>query len=227
MPAPISVLIPTLNAAPHLGPTLACLTEGLTAGLIREVILSDGGSTDDIAQIAEGVGARLMTGPPGRGGQLARAAAAARGDWLLALHADSRPAPGWAGAVQAHIAGHADRAGYFDLRFDRTGPAPRLVAGWANLRARAARLPYGDQGLLMPAALYRHVGGYRDMPLMEDVALARALGRRMRPLGHVIVTSADRYVRDGWLRRGARNLSTLALYRLGADPVWLAQRYRR
>ncbi|WP_112321695.1 TIGR04283 family arsenosugar biosynthesis glycosyltransferase [Oceanibium sediminis] len=227
MPAPLSIVIPTLNAAPHLGPTLGALGEALTEGLIAEVILSDGGSEDDIATIAEATGATLVTGPPGRGGQIARGCAAAKGDWLLILHADSAPAPGWAAATRAHMNAHPGCAGYFDLRFDASGTMARVTAAWANRRARLG-LPYGDQGLLIRGALYKSVGGTPDIPLMEDVALARALGRaRLRPIGHMIVTSAKRYTHDGWLRRGARNLSTLALYFAGISPERLAARYNR
>jgi len=228
MPAPITVIIPTLNAADGIGPTLGALTEGLGAGLIREVIVSDGGSQDSIAALADAWGAEFIQGPPGRGGQLRRAAAQATGAWLLILHADSVPAPGWADAVREHVSHGAERAGHFDLRFDQDGPAARLVAGWANLRARLFGLPYGDQGLLIPAGLYERVGGYPDIPLMEDVAIARALTRlRLTSLHHPIVTSAERYRGDGWLWRGARNLWLLARFLLGADPVRLARRYAR
>lgn len=228
MPAPISIVIPTLDVAGRIGLVLGALTEGLGAGLIRELILSDGGSHDDIAAVADAAGAHLVTGPPGRGGQLARGAAAAQGTWLMFLHADSRPVTGWPAAVAAHLEGGGGTAGYFDLRFDARGPMPRAVAGWANLRSRAFALPYGDQGLLLPAALYRSVGGYPEIPLMEDVALVRRLGRaRLRPLGWPVTTSAERYLRDGWLRRGALNLSTLGLYFAGRDPAALARRYGR
>ncbi|HSF96811.1 MAG TPA: TIGR04283 family arsenosugar biosynthesis glycosyltransferase [Thermohalobaculum sp.] len=228
MSAPVSVVIPTWQAANSIGPCLAALTEGLMEGLIAELILADGGSDDAIAEIAEAAGARLVVAPRGRGRQLAAGAEAARGAWLLFLHADTVLAPGWAAAVLAHMNRHPDRAGYFALRFDAAGLAPRLVAGWANLRARLFGLPYGDQGLLVSRALYAQSGGYPEIPLMEDVALARRLGRRrLARIGAEVVTSAERYARDGWLRRGWRNLTTLALYFLGMSPERLAERYGR
>lgn len=227
MSAPLSVVIPTLNAADRIGPCLGALTEGLMQGLIREVILADGGSDDDIAEIADATGARLVTAKTGRGTQLAAGARAARGEWLLFLHADTVLAPGWAEAVYRHIAGRPDRAAYCRLTFDSSRPMAHVTAGWGNLRARALRLPYGDQGLLVASALYDRVGGHPKIPLMEDVALARRLGRHLVPLDAVAVTSAGRYEREGWLRRGARNLSTLALWFAGANPEWLAERYRR
>jgi len=228
MSAPVSVIIPTLDVADRLGPCLGALGAAALSGVIREVIIADGGSTDGIAGVAEAVGARLVTSDAGRGTQLAAGAAAARGCWLLVLHADSILSEGWDRAVLDHIAGHGAEAGYFGLRFNDNGVGARMVAGWANLRARLFALPYGDQGLLMPVVLYRDAGGYPDWPLMEDVALVRRIGRaRLRRLPGSITTSAERYRRDGWLRRGVRNLSTLALYFLGVAPERLAGRYQR
>ena len=226
MRAPISVVIPSLNAAAALPACLAALVEGLQAGLIREVILSDGGSTDGTPQLAEGWGGEVISGAPSRGGQLRRGCDAARGEGLLVLHADTVLAPGWTDAVQGHMARRAGAAGWFRLRFDQRGLTPRLVAGWANLRS-ACGLPYGDQGLLLPRALYDAVGGYPDQPLMEDVALARALRGRLARLEGIAVTSAEKYRRQGWLRRGGRNLWTLMRYIMGASPDALAESYRR
>lgn len=228
MSAPVSVIIPTLDAAEGLGPCLQALTEGLMDGLIRELILADGGSRDAIAEVADAAGARLVTSAPGRGTQLAAGAAAARGEWMLFLHADTVLQPGWSGSVRRHLEAGPGKAGYFRLRFDAAGPAPRLVAGWANLRARLFALPYGDQGLLLSRSLYHSAGGYPEIPLMEDVALARRLGRRrLARIGADAVTSGARYRRGGWLRRGARNLATLALYFLGMRPDRLARFYGR
>lgn len=224
MRAPISIVIPTLNAQGGLPQCLAALTEGLHEGLIRELIVTDGGSGDATLAVAEAAGAVIVTGAPSRGGQLRRGVEAARGEWLLVIHADTVLAPGWTRAV--HAALDAGGAWAFRLRFDAKGPWPMLVAGWANLRTRAFGLPYGDQGLLLPMADYAVAGGYPDIPLMEDVALVRALSR-VRVLDAVAVTSAARYRRQGWLRRGARNLLTLARYLAGADPERLAQGYRR
>ena len=175
MRAPISVVIPTLNAGESLPGCLAALGEGLQAGLIRELIVSDGGSDDATLEISEAAGAVLIEGMPSRGGQLRRGAGAAQGAWFLFLHADSWLAPGWSEAALAHM--ESDKAGYFRLRFDRGGLPGRVVAGWANLRSRLFGLPFGDQGLLIPRDLYDALGGYPDIPLMEDVALARALAK--------------------------------------------------
>lgn len=226
MTAPVSVVVPTLDVADRLGPCLGALGNALFDGVIHEVILADGGSTDAIAEIAEATGAKLISAPRGRGTQLAAGAQAASGTWLLFLHADTVLGPGWGQAALAHIAGRPDRAGWFRLAFDADHRAARLVSGWANWRSRWLGLPYGDQGLLVPRALYIKVGGYPPIPLMEDVAMARRLRGRLCPLGAVAVTSAERYEREGWLRRGARNLGTLVRYFLGVPPDRLAARYR-
>lgn len=224
MPAPISIIIPTLNAGEQLPATLQALIEGLHTGLIRELIVTDGGSTDATLQIADEAGARIVTGAPSRGGQLRRGCATATGEWLLVLHADTVLQDGWCDVVAAHLA--TGKPAAFRLAFGASGFWPAWVSGWANLRSRVFGLPYGDQGVLVPRRTYLSAGGYPDQPLMEDVALARALPR-ITLLKARAITSADRYARAGWLRRGARNLWTLTRYFLGADPERLAQAYRR
>ena len=225
MRAPLSVIIPTLDAAPALPACLGALVEGLEAGMIREVIVSDGGSTDPTQAIAKAAGAQIVTGPASRGGQLRRGAAAAQGAWLLVLHADTVLPEGWTRAARTQMRAGGPAA--FRLSFDAAGVMPALVAGWANLRSRVFGLPYGDQGLLIPKDVYQTAGGYRDIPLMEDVALARSLRGRIALMPLAVITGAERYARAGWLRRGARNLGTLARYLCGADPRRLAARYRR
>ena len=224
MRAPISVIVPTLNAGVGLHHTLSCLMEAVDAGLIREVIVSDAGSTDQTLEIAKDWGANILDGPASRGGQLRRGCAAAQGKWLLVLHADTVLSDGWAIAVSQHLqTGHA---GWFSLRFDQGGARGWLVAIWANLRSSMG-LPYGDQGLLVSRDLYDVVGGYRDIPLMEDVEIARALKGNIRRIDAQAITSAAKYQTHGWARRGAKNLWTLLSYFVGVDPEKLADRYRR
>ncbi len=226
MPAPLTVVIPTLNATTTLGSCVASLIEGVSEGLIAELVLSDGGSTDDIAILAEDLGAKVLTGTPGRGCQLARGAEAAKSPWLLFLHSDTVLSDGWVKTVLTHITDHPDRAGYGRLRFAEQGLMARITAGWANLRSGVLGLPYGDQGLLISRQLYNACGGYPDQPLMEDVAIARRLRGRLRPLGFVATTSGERYTRAGWIRQGTRNLVTLGLYFMGRSAEELAERYQ-
>lgn len=225
MRAPISVIIPTLNAATDLSACLAALMEGIEAGLIRELIVSDGGSTDGTGATAQAWGAEVLHGAASRGGQLRRGCAAAQGDWLLVVHADTVLAAGWTEAAGAHLS-MPDKAGWGQLAFDHQGIAARIVACWANLRSRFG-LPYGDQALLISKDLYIRAGGYPDQPLMEDVTLARALKGRLTGLDMVAVTSAAKYRKQGWLRRGGGNLLTLMRYFAGQDIERLARSYRR
>ncbi|MBL4767080.1 MAG: TIGR04283 family arsenosugar biosynthesis glycosyltransferase [Rhodobacteraceae bacterium] len=227
MPAEISVIIPTLNAARDLPACLGALVEGLGAGLIRELIVTDGGSTDATLAIAESAGATIVTGAASRGGQLQRGAEAARGNWLLVLHADTVLAAGWAQVVQTHLDVGDGSAAWFHLAFRASGMRARWVAGWANLRSSMFGLPYGDQGLLMSRQMYQQAGGYPDQPLMEDVTLARALKGQLIGLPVIALTGAERYQRQGWLRCGAQNLWILMRYFAGVNPEKLAMSYRR
>jgi rSAM/selenodomain-associated transferase 2 len=217
----LSVVIPTLNAAAELPDTL----ERMRAA--DEIVVADGGSTDETAAIAERHGARVIRAPKGRGAQLAAGAEAARGDWLLFLHADTLPGHRWRAAVEAHRAAAPGKAACFRFRLaDRAWQARWIERGVAA-RVRLFALPYGDQGLLISRALYESVGGYRPLPLMEDVDLVRRLGRRLRQLGEAASTSSARWRRDGWAKRSARNLACLTLYSLGASPERLLRFYVR
>jgi len=140
MSAPITVVIPTLNAAEKIAPTLACLVEGSADGLIGQVVIADGGSTDGIAEIAEEVGADFVTAKPGRGGQLRAGAEAARGAWLLFLHADTVLEGEWLRGVRQHLERHPDNAGHFSIRFDSERRYARWTEGWTNIRARWFKL---------------------------------------------------------------------------------------
>ncbi|NOX74175.1 MAG: glycosyltransferase [Alphaproteobacteria bacterium] len=224
MRAPISVIIPTLNSASGLAAMVSTLFEGLEAGLIRELIVSDGGSGDATLEIAGDLGAEITRGAAGRGGQMRQGAEMAQGAWLLFLHSDTWLDEGWSAAVISHLRQH-EQAACFRLRFRAKGRPARIVAGWANLRTRVFGLPYGDQGLLISRALYDQIGGFQDIPLMEDVAIARKLKRRLVMLDGVALTNADKYIQGGWFRQGARNFWTLLRYFAGVSPENLAKRY--
>ncbi|MGY6634581.1 MAG: TIGR04283 family arsenosugar biosynthesis glycosyltransferase [Alkalilacustris sp.] len=223
----ISVVIPTRDAAQPLGRTLTALLSGPDAAAIAEVLVVDGGSRDDTRAVAQGFGARVIDAPPGRGPQLRTGAAQAGAAWLLVLHADSCPDPGWAAAIAPILARPGgDVAAVFRLRLDDGARVARLLERGVAWRTRALGLPYGDQGLLIARGFYEALGGYRDLPLMEDVDLVRRIGRRrIVALNHAVTTSAVRYVRDGYARRVARNLSILGLYFLGVSPARLVRLY--
>jgi rSAM/selenodomain-associated transferase 2 len=227
---PVSVVIPSLNAAAFIDRCLSALAPGVAAGLIGEIIVADGGSADATAALAAARGARVVAAPAGRGRQLACGAAAARRPWLLFLHADSALEAGWVEAAEALIAEGAAKAGVFALKFDDPAPAAALVAAGAVLRTRIFASPYGDQGLLIARALYDEIGGYRPLPLFEDVdlvdRLVRRKGRRaLTLLSAAVVTSAARYRRDGYAARVLKNACCLALYRAGVAPERIARYY--
>ena len=223
---PISVVIPTLNAADALPATLDAL---ITARLVREIIVADGGSADDTRAVAAAAGARVIGAPRGRGSQLAAGARAATGEWLLFLHADCRPAAGWENAVERFLEtpGAIDHAGYFGFALEAAGTAARRLEHLVAWRCRAFALPYGDQGLLIGRTLYDTLGGYAAaLPLMEDVDLVRRLGRsRLRPIEVKLYSSARRYRKGGYLGRSLRNLLCLSLYFAGVPPRHIMRLY--
>ena len=218
---PISAVIPTLEAARTLPATLAALGGG-----VAEIIIADAGSRDGTSEIGQSRGARVITAPRGRGSQLAAGIAAARHDWLLLLHADTRLSPGWEQAANTLIAEKPHTAGYFRFTLDSENPRARRLERQVAWRCRTLALPYGDQALLISRTLLAEVGGMRPLPLMEDVDLIRRLGRhRLTLLDAAALTSATRWERDGWTRRSARNLLCLTLYFLGLPPHLIARLY--
>ncbi len=219
----LTVVVPTLDAASELGPTLKAI-DGC------RVVVVDGGSQDDGPSRARSAGAEVIDAPRGRGAQLAKGARFVSDGWLLFLHADTRPCAGWTEQVEAFISqrDNRSRAAVFGLSFDDGSSGARRIAFLAMLRTRAFGWPYGDQGLLIHKSLYEKVGGYRDMPLMEDIDLVRRLGReRITILNARVTTSAARYRRDGYWKRPARNLFCLFLFLVGVPPARIARIYER
>lgn len=219
----ISVVVPTLNEAAVLGRTLAGLPPGFC-----EVVVADGGSTDATAEIARAHGARVTVAQAGRGPQMNAGAQAARGGVLVFLHADTALPADAAGRIAAALADPRVVGGAFSLGIDSTDPRLGAIARAANLRTRLTGVPYGDQALFVRRGAFAAAGGFPAVPIMEDVALARALKR----LGRVVLlptrvrTSARRWEREGIVRTTLRNAALIGLYLLGVPPVRLARWYR-
>ncbi len=224
----LSIVVPTFNGADSLPATLHALVKGRQDGLVGEVLVVDGGSHDETRAVAQAGGARVLKSPSGRGPQMTAGAAAACASWLLFLHADTVLDEGWILAVRNFIAspGSEDRAAVFRFALDDADPRARRIEGLVRWRGRALALPYGDQGLLISRKLYDALGGFRPLPLMEDVDIVRRLGRgRLFELEASAVTSAARYRSGGWWFRPIRNLAILSLYFLGVAPDTLKRLY--
>ncbi len=227
----ISVVIPTRDAEQTLAPALAALIPAAVDGVIREVIVVDGGSRDRTLMIAENAGVEILETSPGRGCQLRLGAKRARFPWLLFLHADTQLAPGWEQAAESFMAkvdlGRIPpAAAAFRFRLADDGWKPRALEAAVAVRCGLFRMPYGDQGLLIPRTLYEEMGGFSEQPLMEDIDIIRRLGRRrLHMLRADAVTSAVRYRREGYGRRILRNQACLALYAAGVAPERIAAIY--
>jgi rSAM/selenodomain-associated transferase 2 len=221
----ISAVIPTFNAEATLARTLACLAQ---SPLIGEIIVADAAGTDATRAVAERHGAAVVACERGRGAQLAAGAARARHDWLLFLHADTVLAEGWIEAADRFMTDDNNEcAAVFRFALDDAGWRARALEGLVRLRVRVFGLPYGDQGLLIPRAFYDSLGGFKPLPLMEDVDLIRRIGRkRLRTLAVPAITSAARYRRGGYVLRPLRNLVCLMLYFLGVAPEKIERLYR-
>jgi glycosyltransferase involved in cell wall biosynthesis len=216
----ISVVIPTFNAGAHLPRALAPLVDGVVEGVVKDVIVSDGGSTDETLAIAEEAGCTIVSGPAGRGKQLRAGAATAKGKWLLFLRAETALARDWTQQVTQFLAtrGAHLRAAAFTLAVEGDGAG--TVALWADLRARWLRLPRGEQGMLISRFLYDALGGYADMPVMEDADFARRIGRE-----RLVILTTHAAVRADTYSHGWRETAMLWRFIMGADAEDLARRY--
>lgn len=229
--AMLSIVIPTLNAAAGLAATLECLAVGSGELGDIEIVIADGGSTDTTADLAMKADAGFISAEKGRGNQLAAGASAAQGDWLLFIHADTILQAGWEDVVAQFIAEHSVtkqhmKAAVFNFELDDSSVKARVLEAIVAFRTTWLALPYGDQGLLISRHHYNQVGGFRPIPIMEDVDIVRRIGRRdLTVLDCSAVTSARRYRNEGYLRRMSRNIVCLSMWFLGVAPEKIAKAY--
>jgi rSAM/selenodomain-associated transferase 2 len=219
----ISIIVPTLNEQEQLPATLARVS--LAAG--DELIVVDGGSTDSTVAVAQQYTSCVLSSPPGRARQMNLGAAHARGHILLFLHADTFLPVGGLEAVRLAMHLPHTVGGAFRLAFLPAAPALRVIAWGANVRTRLGKLPYGDQALFVRRALFEELGGYADVPFLEDVKLVQAL-RKKGPLAivpHAVQTSGRRWQRNGVLYTTIRNNVLMTLYFCGVSPGTLKRWY--
>jgi rSAM/selenodomain-associated transferase 2 len=223
MPPLVTVVIPVLQDTAAAKGLLAALP--VTPEV--EIIVVDGDHDEDLDRyVRTRPGARLVRTNAGRGHQMNVGAAAGSGDWLLFLHADSQLPPDW--LVAFRTLGDSGVAGWFRFALDDDAWQARVLEHLVAWRVRLLRLPYGDQGLFVRRRLFQRMGGYRELPLFEDVEFVRRLTRldEVVELPLPLRTSSRRWRRDGWIRRSGRNVTLVALYFAGVSPAWLERRYR-
>jgi rSAM/selenodomain-associated transferase 2 len=221
---PIGIVIPTLNEATALPGLLEDLAK---LPVPTDIVVADGGSVDDTVSVAQRAGGRVVSAPRGRGPQLNAGAAVADGEWLCFLHADVRMPEGARDALIRVLQSDAEAA-VWGLAIAATGVWPRVMEFGARIRDRLGGLPYGDQGLLVRRTVFETVGGYREIPIMEDVAMVRALSRRtqLERMRAPLLVSPRRWERQGPCRTWIRNSLLITAYHAGVSPVRLARWYR-
>jgi rSAM/selenodomain-associated transferase 2/rSAM/selenodomain-associated transferase 1 len=221
----ISVIIPSLNEASHISRTL----EAAQRGKPHEMIVVDGGSTDGTRAIAKDAGAIVLQSSAGRSRQMNEGAARASGTTLLLLHADTVLPDGYVDVAANALAVPGVNAGAFRFRVDGNLRGKSFVEWGANLRSRWLQMPYGDQGLFLRRSLFEQLGGFADLPVMEDYEFVRRLrrGGRILTVSLAAVTSGRRWLRFGILRTTLINAFMILGYHFGVHPERLARFYRR
>ena len=221
----ISIIIPTLNEQENIAKCLASTYSASNA----ERIIVDGGSRDRTVEIALACRAKVLTSPTGRARQMNAGAESAAGEFLLFLHADTLLPEGFANTVRSAMALPDIVAGAFEFRLDMTSPGLRFIERMANWRSRRLQLPYGDQAIFTRSALFREIGGFPDMPIMEDFEFIRRLQKkgRIHTAPHPAITSARRWRRLGLWKTTLINELVVGAYYLGVSPSCIHRFARR
>jgi rSAM/selenodomain-associated transferase 2 len=220
----LSVIVPVLNEERAIGRTLDKIR---LAAPVAELIVVDGGSTDRSLQIASTLGAQTLTAPRGRARQMNLGAAAAHGDALIFVHADTLVPAAFASDVATALADASVVGGRFDLEMDESSLAWRLLAKLISLRSRIMHTATGDQAIFVRRNVFLDMGGFAEIDLCEDIDFARRLKRR----GHIaclrtrVMTSARRWRQKGLLRTVLRMWFIKSLFLAGVSPAWLRRYY--
>ncbi len=221
----ISIIIPVLNEAAALPACLQALQPPRRQAC--ELIVVDGGSTDNTVAIAGPLADRVLATPTGRAVQMNAGAQAACGGILWFLHGDSLPPPAAAASIRAALAGSNQHWGRFDVRLSGNRPLLRIVETLMNHRSCLTGVATGDQGIFVRRSVFAQVGGYPAIPLMEDIALSHALKRISRPvcLHQRLLTSSRRWEQRGIWKTILLMWRLRLAYFLGTDPARLARLY--
>lgn len=220
----VSVIIPAWNEAERITAAIRAAHEGRP----HEIIVADGGSRDDTVRIAQSHGATLVSSPPNRARQMNGGAAVARGGTLLFLHADTLLPANYRDAVLAALRRPEVVGGAFRFRIADPFPGRWLVESTTNLRSRLWQMPYGDQALFVRRCAFEELGGFPELPIMEDYEFVRRLRRlgRVALLNEAVLTSGRRWRRLGFLRTTLINKLVIVGYHCGVPPAKLAALYR-
>jgi rSAM/selenodomain-associated transferase 2 len=228
MKTDISVIIPVFHEAAIINTTIQRILKTDFPGNL-EIIVVDGAREGETCRALKAANVKKLFSEKGRGRQMNRGALGADGEVLLFLHADTRIGGGGLSAIHSAVQQDHCAAGAFDLRIDAKGPAYRLIEGVASLRTRTTRVPYGDQAIFVRRDVFERVGGYPEIPLMEDVELMRRIkktGGAIRILNEKATTSARRWQQEGLLYTTLRNWTLVTLYLFGVSAERLARYYK-
>jgi rSAM/selenodomain-associated transferase 2 len=219
----LSIIIPVLNEEKIIGATLADLRRMRP----DELIVIDGGSADRTCEICAAFGVTLLSSPPGRAAQMNHGARQATGDVLLFLHADTRLPSSALDDIQAAMANPRCVGGRFDVKLNGDHWMLRVIAATISLRSRLTKVATGDQAIFVRRDVFQRLGGYPDIPLMEDVGLSRALRRmgKVACLKSRVLTSARRWEREGVWRTVVKMWTLKLLYLLGISAARLKRYY--
>lgn len=220
----ISIVIPVLNEAPTISQVISIAQTARNV----EITVVDGGSSDRTPEIAKSLGVRVVFTTPGRATQMNAGAAAATGDILLFLHADTHLPEGFDTCVRQALAKPGTVGGAFELKIDAPLPSLRLVEKGVNCRSHFLQMPYGDQAIFLKTATFNQIGGFPDLPVMEDFEFVRRLKKqgRIEILPQPVLTSARRWQQLGVLKTTAINQIVIIAYFLGVSPDRLAIWYK-
>lgn len=221
----LSIIIPALNEAANIAEAIIT-TQG---SINTEVIVVDGGSQDDTVAIAQSLGVKVIFSSPGRAVQMNTGAVAASGEILLFLHADTRLPAGFDAMVRTALPQPKTVAGAFKLRIDAAPWGIRLVEWGVNLRSHFLQMPYGDQAIFITKSMFQQIGGFPELPIMEDFELIR----RLKRMGKIIIipvpvlTSARRWLKKGIFQTTLINQIVIIAYLLGVSPEQIRSWYRQ